>query len=71
MTPLESAEYEIQVQRSILWGQREGLRHSLGPLGNRATPDEWRAMIRETEARLRDAESLLADARAFQEMTAR
>jgi len=69
MTPLERAEWDVHVQRNILWAQREGLRHALDPLGNRATPDEWRAWIAATKVRLRDAEARLAAVRKTMETT--
>lgn len=57
------ADMEVRAQRGILWRQKEGLRHSLDPIGTRASPDWWRAQIAETETRLADAEADLARAR--------
>ena len=69
MTVIERAEAEVQTQRNILWGQREGLRAAEGPTWTRERPEFWRAAIADTERRIAEAESLLADARALMEMT--
>lgn len=64
MTPADRlivAEMAVRAQNTILFGQREALRHSLDGLGNSTEAPWWRAAIAETERRIAQAEAALGE----------